>query len=274
MKFIYYKILLVISFWSYANAAKVKDEIPIHETFRINSTKVGEERTINVWIPEEYKKKPFAIPVMYMLDGGIKEDFPHVVKTVSRLIKSNKIPPVLVVGIENTQRRRDLTGFTDVAKDKEIAPVVGGSIYFRAFIKEELFPEIEKRYKVSGKRALIGESLAGLFVVETLFLSPEMFNYYIAFDPSLWWNNHYLVTSAKDNLDKLSNKEAKFWFASSNALDISVNCKELSNVLKNNTVKGLEWIYLEEPREKHATIFKATKEKALFWSLEKININQ
>lgn len=42
-----------------------------------------------------------------------------------------KIKPVILVGIENTERRRDLTGFTTIPKDKEVAPVVGGSEKFR-----------------------------------------------------------------------------------------------------------------------------------------------
>ena len=80
-----------------------------------------------------------------------------------------KIKPLLLVGIENTQRRRDLTGFTEVEKDKEIAPIVGGSEKFRAFNKEELFPEIEKRYGTTSEKSIIGESASGLFVMETFF---------------------------------------------------------------------------------------------------------
>ena len=39
--------------------------------------------------------------------------------------------------------------------------MVGGSAAFRAFIAEELVPEIERRYRTSGARGIIGESLAG-----------------------------------------------------------------------------------------------------------------
>ena len=60
---------------------------------------------------------------------------------------------MILVGIANTQRRRDLTGPTQVAKDKEIAPIVGGSEKFRAFIKEELFPEISKRYRTTSEKS-------------------------------------------------------------------------------------------------------------------------
>ena len=137
MKHIYYNFLFIlVALTSCSNASKPNDPIPKHETFKIQSKQVGEKRVINVWTPENYKASKDSLPVMYMADGGIKEDFPHIANTLAKLIKEKKIKPLLLVGIENTQRRRDLTGFTEVAKDKEIAPVVGGSDKFRSFIKE------------------------------------------------------------------------------------------------------------------------------------------
>lgn len=173
----------------------------------------------------------------------------------------------MLVGIENTQRRRDLTGFTEVDTDKEIAPVVGGSEKFRAFIKEELFPEIDKRYKTTNPKSIIGESLAGLFVMETFFLSPEMFDHYMAFDPSLWWNNHYLVRTAKEHLAQMPSTEKRLWFAGSDTEDIAIHTQNLAKTLKAVNPTNLTWKYSDEPGEKHHTIFRATKEKAIVWTL-------
>lgn len=248
---------------------KPKDSVPVHETFKIVSKILEETRVINVWIPENYKNSTEKFPVLYMADGGIEEDFPHIANTISKLIKSNKITPIILVGIENTQRRRDLTGITEVSEDKKIAPVVGGSEKFRAFINDELFPEIEKKYRTDGKKGIIGESASGLFVTETLFLKPEMFDFYIAFDPSLWWNNHYLIRTAKENLKKLPPKEVKFWFAGSSATDVSPHTNELAKILKSENPPNLKWEYSDEPKEKHTTIFRSTKEKALIWTLQK-----
>lgn len=254
-------------FLSACSATKHTDPLPEHETFQINSKSVGETRVINVWTPANYKSGKDSFPVLYMADGGIKEDFPHVANTISQMIQQKKIIPVILVGIENTQRRRDLSGPTEVAKDKEIAPVVAGSEKFRAFINDELFPEINKRYRVLDKNGIIGESLAGLFVMETLFTKPDMFDFYIAFDPSLWWNNHYLVRTAKEHLSALPATEKKLWFAGSDATDISAYTKELAEIFKAANLKNLTWTYSDEPREKHNTIFRATKEKALEWVL-------
>lgn len=269
MKFLYYNVVFCLVFLGCANSTQIADPIPAHDSFTIDSKEVGEKRIINVWTPDNYKTTTDSLPVMYMADGGIEEDFPHIANTFAQLIKENKIPPMILVGIENTQRRRDLTGPTEVETDKEIAPVVGGSAQFRAFINDELFPEINKRYRTSNKKGILGESASGLFVMETFFLKPEMFDYYIAFDPSLWWNNHYLVRTAKMHLDKMPTTEKKLWFAGSKAKDMSQYTKKLSKIISDKNLKNLKWTYSDEPKEKHNTIFRATKEKALIWSLGK-----
>ena len=270
MNYIYYNLfLLFITLSNYTVSSQPNDPIPQHETFTIQSHQVGELRTINVWTPDNYKTNNDSLPVLYMPDGGIKEDFPHIANTIAKLITENKIKPLILVGIENTQRRRDLSGTTEIAKDKEIAPVVGGSEKFRAFIKDELFPEINKRYRTTSEKSIIGESLAGLFIMETLFLTPEMFDNYIAFVPSLWWNNHYLVRTAKEHLSKLPPPEKRLWFAGSKAKDISTYTKELAYILKKENFANIKWTYSDEPKEKHVTIFRATKEKAIIWTLNK-----
>lgn len=271
MRFNYYNLLVIlVMFTSCSNTPVYEDPIPVHDEFKIESKLVGETRTINVWTPPEYKASSDSFPVMYMADGGIKdEDFPHIANTIAELIKAKKIPPIILVGIANTQRRRDLTGPTEVAKDKEIAPIVGGSEKFRAFIKEELFPEINKRYRTTTEKSIIGESLSGLFIVETFLLAPDMFDNYIAFDPSLWWNDKYLIKTAKENLAKFSPNEKIIWFAGSSAEDISETVSKLADILKIENIPTIKWKYSPEPKEKHNTIFRATKEKAISWTLNK-----
>lgn len=267
MKIYFFFSVLLIGFLSCSNSQQPNDPIPVHETFTIDSKYVNEKRVITVWFPDEYKNSTDSLPVLYMLDGGIKEDFPHIANTLSELIKAKKIKPFILVGIENIQRRRDLTPPTSVAKDKEIAPVVGGSAAFRQFIQAELIPEIQKKYRTTAKKGIIGESLAGLFVTETFLIAPDMFDFYIAFDPSLWWNNQQLLKDAPHHLKSFPETAKSFWFAGSSAKDIFENTSALSKVLASSTLPNLKWHYTPEKKEKHHTIFRATKEKALIWSL-------
>lgn len=271
MKF-FYPILLFILAASISNASisQTTDSIPPYETFTIQSTLVGELRTINVWTPPEYKTNLDTLPVLYMPDGGIEEDFPHIANTLAELIRQKKIKPIILVGIENTQRRRDLTGFTNVERDKTIAPVVGGSEKFRAFISDELFAEINKRYRTTDRKGIIGESLAGLFVTETFLLKPDMFDFYIAFDPSLWWNDRQLVKSANDYLDHFPSTQKSFWFAGSGTKGMGKTAGKLAAILKAKNSHNIRWSYSPESKEKHNTIFRATKVKALIWTLSTI----
>lgn len=246
-------------------SSKTTDSVPAHDGFVVESTLLGESRTINVWTPPGYSDTQ-PLPVLYMLDGGVKEDFPHIAATLAEMVRRGEVPPHRLVGIENTQRRRDLTGPTEVAGDKEIAPMVGGSEAFRRFLRDELFPEVDRRYRSAGPKAIIGESLAGLFIVETLLLQPDLFDTYIAVDPSLWWNDGYLLTIAADRLSRIASPK-RLWFAGSNAEDISKNTQKLATLLRQGHFTNLQRQYAPMPDESHGTIFRAAKEKALKWAL-------
>lgn len=265
-KTVYFLFTLILTISCKNNGVVHNDPIPEHESLTITSKFVNEDRIINIWTPPNYSKSNDSLPVLYMPDGGVKEDFPHIANTVAKLIKANKIPPIMVVGIENTERKRDLTGPTEVEEDKKVANQVGQSANFRNFIKNELIPEITTRYRTKDKIGIIGESLAGLFVVETLELEPNIFDFYIAMDPALWWNNQFLVKNAADNFNNNSTeKEIKFWFAGSSVQKETPFITELSTIIKNQKPKNLIWKYSDEPNEEHSTIYRATKEKALIW---------
>jgi len=166
-----------------------------------------------------------------------------------------------VVGIENTERRRDLSGPTENEKDKKMAPRVGGSAAFRAFLKEELIPEIQRRYRTTGERAIVGESLAGLFVVETLFLEPDLFDTYIALSPSLWWNDSKMALGARDWLKAHPGLHKTFYLTRAGD-DIIEGIEALAGALRELAPPGLHWTYEPRPEEHHSTIFRASEAAA------------
>jgi len=242
------------------------DSVPEHDSLTISSKFVNEDRVINIWTPTSYNESTDSFPVLYMPDGGIKEDFPHIANTLAKLISENKIPPYILVGIENTERRRDLSGPTEIEYDLKYIPNPGGSNNFRSFIKNELFNKINNEYRTNDKRAIIGESAAGIFVIETFLLDNNMFDYYIAMDPALWYNEQYLVKNFDSLVKEDYEQKKKLWFAGSDAVDISPHIRELNKKLENSNHR-LVWKYSDEPEEQHNTIFRATKEKALIWTL-------
>src|SRR4051812_29377027 len=185
-------------------AAPSTDPLVIGESFTLNSTVLSEPRRINVFAPTDYGQKfNTPLPVLYVLDGGMDEDFLHIAGLVQILVSDHSMRPFLVVGIQNTSRRRDMTGPTMNPQDRKIAPVVGGSAPFRRFIREELMPAVASRYRTTNETAVVGESLAGLFVFETFFREPALFRSFIAIDPSLWWADRELITNAAVRLTEL-----------------------------------------------------------------------
>ncbi len=237
-------------------AAEKASPLVIGETFTIASKVLEETRRINVYLPPGYAEAPHDhFPVLYMPDGGMAEDFLHVAGLVEVLTGDGSMRPFVLVGIENTQRRRDTTGPTENADDRKIAPRVGGSAAFRSFIRQELMPEVKNRYRTTGEAAIVGESLAGLFVVETFFLEPDLFDTYIAFDPSLWWNDHKLVDGAAERLQGRPKQEKTLYFASSDEKGIIVNTEKLSEILAAHAPPGLHWHYEKMPEEQHSTIY-------------------
>ena len=240
------------------------DPVPAHDTFTVASRVLGEARSINVHTPPGYHASSARrFPTLYMPDGGLDEDFPHVVHTVDSLIALGAIRPVIVVGIPNTERRRDLTGPTRVATDSAIAPRVGGSAAFRRFLRDELIPAVRARYRTTAERAIVGESLAGLFAVETLLAEPMLFDHYVALDPSVWWNGGTLVDSARARLTALDSAPRTLYLASSNVPEIAAGTARLAASLRAVRPRGLAWVYSPRPDLTHATIFRGVGPAAL-----------
>ena len=84
-----------------------------------------------------------------------------------------------------SHRSRDLIP-THAPQDKitvypEATPESGGADHFLAFIEHELFPLVEKEYRVdTSDRGLIGSSYGGLFAAWTMVNRPELFQRYIS----------------------------------------------------------------------------------------------
>jgi predicted alpha/beta superfamily hydrolase len=226
------------------------------QTFTLTSSVLGETRRINVYLPPVYSDSAtIRLPVLYMPDGGMGEDFLHVAGLLQVSIGNGTMRPFILVGIENTQRRRDLTGPTTDPEDRKIAPRVGGSAAFRQFLRSELMPLIRQRYRTTSETAIVGESLAGLFVMETFLLEPSLFDTYVAFDPSLWWNKGQLVGQAEKKLRAYRGPAKTLYVASSRDIEKVPESLKLQPALQAAAPAQLTWYYQQMSAETHATIY-------------------
>lgn len=236
---------------------------PAHESLRIGSRALAEERRINVYLPPGYDAcTSCRYPVLYMPDGGIAEDFPHVAAAVDTLVRSGRIEPMLVVGFENTNRRRDMTGPTQNPEDRRVTDQPGGSGRLRAFLAHELMPVVRSRYRVSEDTAIIGESLAGLFIVETMFVQPGLFDTYIALDPSLWWNSGQWIREAAPRLAEWDGTPVRLYLATggeqSNAEEVGALAQALGAAPASIQVHYEAW-----PELRHDNIYRSLEQPLL-----------
>jgi predicted alpha/beta superfamily hydrolase len=231
----------------------------------IQSNQLSEKRILNIYLPEGYKENDTTkYPVIYLLDGSADEDFIHIVGLVqfSAFPWVSRVPKSIVVGIANTNRQRDFTFPTTIDEDKKLVPASGGSAKFIAFIEKELQPYIEKKYKASTAKTIIGESLGGLLATEILFTKPTLFNKYIIISPSLWWDNGSLLKQQpfilnKDFPQKTSiyigvGKEGLTPGKYNHVMEVDANV--LADKIKNAKNKNIKVFFDYLPEEDHATI--------------------
>jgi predicted alpha/beta superfamily hydrolase len=182
---------------AFAQTPTAASPITLGVSHAITSKPLSEERTINVVLPPGYSKQTDRrYPVIYVIDGGVDQDLLHVAGVVQLGSMWGRMAEAIVLGIETKDRRRELVGPTRGPELLKKYPTAGGSAAFRDFIRNEVKPLVERSYRTDGRDAVIGESLAGLFILETYMVEPQLFDGYAAIDPSLWWDKQALSKTA------------------------------------------------------------------------------
>lgn len=223
---------------------------------RLHSSILNEDRTLNIYLPEGYHADS-SYPVIYLLDGGADEDFIHVAGLVqfNTFEWINRIPKSIVVGIANTNRKRDFTFPTTIEHDKKMVPVNGGSAEFISFIEKELQPFVNNKYKTNGAKTLIGQSLGGLLATEILFTKPGLFDKYIIISPSLWWDDGSML---KRSLPLISSAAAVYiGVGKEGSFDgkhvMEEDAKKLAEKIRTANLKNVNVYFDYLPEEDHAT---------------------
>jgi predicted alpha/beta superfamily hydrolase len=235
------------------------DPLTIGEALTIKSTALAEDRRINVYLPPEYPKDGRKFPVLYLIDGGLDQDFLHISGTVHLGALWARSRSVIVVGIETKDRRRELVGPTRSAELLTKYPTAGSSARFRDYIRDEVVPAISARYRTSGESGVIGESLAGLFIVETYLREPSLFTHYAAISPSLWWDDNRLANEAAALL-ALQKKGGRLYLTMADeGPETEAGMATLIKALQSR--KG--WCSTPKPGLTHATIYHTVSPEAL-----------
>jgi len=169
-------------------SAQDKDII-IGKVDSLYSDILSENRKLLIHIPDSELENE-THPVIYLFDAS--SNFEHTVATMKHLSQGGNQywPKMIVVGIVNTDRTRDLTPYpVDTTADVWWLKNTGGGDKFMKFMADELIPFIDRKYPTKPYRTLIGHSYGGLMSINALDNYSNHFNNFIAIDPSLWWDN-------------------------------------------------------------------------------------
>lgn len=255
----------------------------------VNSKILNEQRRILVYVPasassEIYLKQRY--PVVYLLDGDAIH-FSSVVGMIRRLSSVYICPEMIVVGIPNTDRTRDLTPshmdswqFLNIVLDSDYCKNSGGGEKFISFIERELIPRIDSIYPTAPYRMLIGHSFGGLTVMNTIVHHTNLFKAYVAIDPAMSWDNQKLLKETQKILANTKYSGISLFLGIANTMSIgmdtikvkkdkSINSEhirsifELRNYLNNNSKNELNFAYKYYENDNHNTVPLITEYDAL-----------
>ncbi|MFX1706048.1 alpha/beta hydrolase-fold protein [Chitinophaga sp. CC14] len=201
MKKLFLAFFILCAFIS-ATAQLKQSLVSFGQPDSIYSAVLKENRPLWIYTPPDdtsYFVKP-AYPVVYVLDGDFHfSSLQSMILQLSTINGNTALPRMIIVGIPNTgrNRTRDLTPTRD-----SMYAGSGGGEAFTEFIGKELIPYIDKKYATAPYRTLIGHSLGGLMVVNTLLHHRELFNGYIAIDPTIFWNKGEILQQATRQLQQ------------------------------------------------------------------------
>lgn len=222
----------------------------------VKSSVLGEDRVVLVRTPAGYETNKVGYPVLYMTDGD--GHMGHTASTIEFLTQNGRISDLIVVGITNTDRTRDLTPQKSTIKDDAgqlRSPTSGGADNFLKFIETELIPHVEKEYRVQPYRILAGHSLGGLFAIHSMISRPGVFNSYIAVSPSLQWENAQTLQRAEQFLKNQTEMKVSLYVSLGHEPGgIGEKFENFKNLLAQTKIKGFEWQAEHMTDEDHGSV--------------------
>src|SRR5580693_1086683 len=171
----------------------------------------GNTRMLRVWLPPGYESENHAkrYPVLYLNDGQnlfdactsiFSSDEWQADETATALIQSGKIPPLIIVGIDNAGKRDRPKEYLPFPDDTLKPPVLGvrGKDYPK-FLLDEAMPFINREYRTDpdpAKTGLGGSSYGAGIALYTVMRHPGRFGKLLLESPSLYAHDNYLLREA------------------------------------------------------------------------------
>lgn len=233
-------------------------ELVVGEKLVVKSEVLEEDRIILVRCPKNYEVSDKKYPVLFLLDAEFF--FYQAIAAVEFLsecgyISPKPIPEMIIVGIVNVDRNRDYTP-TYAPKQRKVLefPTSGKAEKFLEFLKIELIPLVEEKYRTHPFRILAGWSLGGLLTIHSFLYHPNLFSAYLAISPSLWWDEDLYVERTRSLLSKgkVSDRQLIVTLGSEEGGDMGRSVRDgFIPLLTSHSKKSSKFKALELPLENH-----------------------
>lgn len=195
LKFLVVGLILGVTALALADGRAGSSGNELMKQVAISSEILRKDHVVSIFLPETYEVSKGQYPLLIILDG--EDFFLPFAGMVSYYAKIGKCPELIVAGIDTKDRWRDYTPTRASIPDGTPLPTSGGGKLFHRFIKTELIKELESKYRISPFHIIYGHSIAGLFVVNSIFEEQPAFSGFIATSPSLWWDNELVAAKLK-----------------------------------------------------------------------------
>ncbi|HLA95623.1 MAG TPA: alpha/beta hydrolase-fold protein, partial [Pyrinomonadaceae bacterium] len=219
----------------------------VHTRYTISSTALGEDRTILVRVPTGYERSTQRFPVVVMLDAHPPQNA-VMASIIEDQANAGRMPEMILVGIQNTDRTRDLTP-TKTEREN-----TGGGDKFLDFIQNEVLPFVEKNYRTQPYRVFAGHSLGGLTVVYTMISRPDLFNGYIAASPVLHWDKNFPINKSAEVFKTRKDWKKTLFIALGNEPDYDAGFNLYKDLLKKADLKDFSYEFQHWMDEDHGSI--------------------
>jgi predicted alpha/beta superfamily hydrolase len=211
----------------------------------LESKILGEKRDILVATPKEMKPN---LPLLVVLDG--EWIFNRVAVIVDHLVGNGRLPPMVVAGVVNTDRGRDLSPTFEAG---EFA--AGPSDKFLSFLADELIPTLAGEYPIGKYRILAGHSNAGMFSLYAFIRRPELFQANIALSPSFGLDDRFVALLGRALAKPSSTQRFVFLGAGGDEeADISVGALRFAKTFEGTPSANVEYHYEVLPGETHGSV--------------------
>lgn len=160
-----------------APAQQDGDPVAIGAYRVIESRALGETRRLLVHLPRGYEGSAVAYPVLYHTYGSnVAAYYAEAVAALESLADEASAPQMILVGIDNIDRYRDLRPL-----NQDGTPA--GIENYTRFLVEEVFPFVEANYRTARYRILAGPQAGAVFGLATLQGHPELFDAFVLNNP-------------------------------------------------------------------------------------------